>query len=288
MLALLGGWAFGTAKSQLNRGWTAALALLAILNVAPYWMFIPYRSQQRFMLQALGLAAVPLALLLDRWRWLSFLAAVLLAMHLLSPESWPFAGSDGSIPWDLSVQVPNDIGAPIPLFPRLAHAWRPDRNEGSYLSLAALFGILVTSTLMSWAWCRNVFRPGRDGWRLAIALAATVVFLVLGYQDVWLDGRPDRVVSYPPFADFFTGWQRMEMASGPTGSRVAYAGTNIPYYLFGKNLRNRVRYVNINDRRDWLLHDYYREAQRAVRNLAEPEARLGPHDVRLRGLAGKS
>jgi hypothetical protein len=25
-------------------------------------------------------------------------------------------------------------------------------------------------------------------------------------------------------------------------------------------MKNRVRYVNVNDRRDWLLHDYHREA----------------------------
>jgi hypothetical protein len=42
---------------------------------------------------------------------------------------------------------------------------------------------------------------------------------------------------------------------------VAYAGTNIPYYLLGSGLRNEVRYVNINRHKDWLLHDYHREAR---------------------------
>ena len=48
--------------------WVWALSLLAVLNIAFYWIFIPYRTQQRFMLQALGLAVVPLARLLDRGR----------------------------------------------------------------------------------------------------------------------------------------------------------------------------------------------------------------------------
>ena len=69
-------------------------------------------------------------------------------------------------------------------------------------------------------------------------------------------------MSYPPFGDFYLGWQRLEAASGPRGSRVAYAGTNIPYYLFGKSLRNQVEYVNIDGHRDWLLHDYHRQATR--------------------------
>jgi hypothetical protein len=42
---------------------------------------------------------------------------------------------------------------------------------------------------------------------------------------------------------------------------VAYAGTNIPYYLLGQGLRNEVRYINVDRHRDWLLHDYHREAR---------------------------
>ena len=57
---------------------TWALAALAVLNVALFWICIPYRTQQRFMLLALGLAAVPLARLLDRWRGLRLAAAALL------------------------------------------------------------------------------------------------------------------------------------------------------------------------------------------------------------------
>ena len=103
-------WRQKNGNATAVQAWAAGFGLLAILNVALYWVFIPYRSQQRFMLQALGLAAVPLALLLDRGRWLCLVAAALLGLHLLTPECWPCGGKGGSIPWDLSAAVPNDIG----------------------------------------------------------------------------------------------------------------------------------------------------------------------------------
>jgi hypothetical protein len=98
------------------------------------------------------------------------------------------------------------------------------------------------------------------GWRLLIAMGATASLVALGYADVWSEPLNARIVDYPAFRDFYVGWQRLEAASGPAGSSVAYAGTNIPYYLFAKNLRNRVRYINVDGHRDWLLHDYHREA----------------------------
>ncbi len=236
------------------RAWAAGFGVLAIVNVAIYWVFIPYRSQQRFMLQALGLAAVPLALLLDRARWLCLMAAALLGLHLLTPECWPFGGKGGSIPWDLSAAVPNDIDALIPLVSRFERMLRENTNMSLFVSVASLGGILATAMFVSWAWCQ-----ARTGRRAAIALAGTAALLALGYADVWLEGEPERFVSYPAF-DFYLGWQQLEAVSGPKGARVAYAGTNIPYYLFGKGLRNDVRYVNVDDNRDWLLHDYHRRA----------------------------
>ena len=126
----------------------------------------------------------------------------------------------------------------------------------SFVSLASLGGILATAMFVSWVWCH-----AWTGGRAAIALASTAALLALGYADVWLEGEPERFVSYPAF-DFYLGWQQLEAASGPKGSRVAYAGTNIPYYLFGKGLRNDVRYVNVDGNRDWLLHDYHRRAMK--------------------------
>ena len=67
LAALAGAWAWGIGGSRVPRGsrWVGSLALLSVLNIVLYWVCIPYRTQQRFMLQSLGLAAVPLARLLE-------------------------------------------------------------------------------------------------------------------------------------------------------------------------------------------------------------------------------
>ena len=65
---------------------------------------------------------------------------------------------------------------------------------------------------------------------------------------------------FPPFLDYLAGWIQLESRSGREGSRIAYAGTNLPYYLMCRGLRNVVRYVNINRHATWLLHDYHRAA----------------------------
>ena len=233
---------------------------MSILNVILYWVFIPYRSQQRFMLQALGMAVVPLALLLDRRRWLCVAAVILLGLHLLTPECWPFVGSDGSIPWDLSAAVPNAIGGLIPLFPRIEAVFRSNETASALVSMGLLCLILTSSVVAAWAWQRVSLRsPVRACvWRLHLPPRLFSSALCMGTS-----GRIRTLcdsVTYPRFPDFNRGWQRLESASSPAGSRVAYAGTNIPYYLFGKDLRNDVSYVNIDGHRDWLLHDYHRGA----------------------------
>jgi Dolichyl-phosphate-mannose-protein mannosyltransferase len=260
LFALAGASAIKNPSSKGKRGTVAIFSLLAILNVVLYWVFIPYRSQQRFMLQALGSTVVPLALLLDRARWICVMAAILLGMHLLTPEGWPFTGPDGSIPWDLSPLVPNAIGSLIPLFPRIERIMSPDWTVDPLIPAGLLVVILAASVWVAWAWCRISARWSGIGGQLMIALAATAFFVGLGVRDVWSEPTNTRFVDYPRFGDFYAGWQRLETASGPSGSRVAYAGTNIPYYLFGRSLRNQVRYINIDGHRDWLLHDYHREA----------------------------
>ena len=108
---------------------TWALAALAVLNVALFWICIPYRTQQRFMLQALGLAAVPLARLLDRWRGLRVAAAALLIFHLLTPQTWPVTLEETKIPWDLSPIIPNAVGACAALL--FTHGARTSCGPGS-------------------------------------------------------------------------------------------------------------------------------------------------------------
>jgi hypothetical protein len=111
---------------------------------------------------------------------------------------------------------------------------------------------------------------------------ATGAFFLLGVLGLGLGSSAfdSRLRFYPAsFPDFYVGWLNFDTRSGPGGSRVAYAGTNLPYYLLGSGLRNEVRYVNIDRHRDWLLHDYHREA-RAHGQGTWPNSRPGWDRIR--------
>jgi hypothetical protein len=116
------------------------------------------------------------------------------------------------------------------------------------------------AVLAVWGACRPkaTRRGARQSWILATV--AALVLLLLGVFDSGALQIDRRALFYPFFPDYYAGWQRLESLSGPSGTRVAYAGTNIPYYLFGAGLRNEVCYVNIDAHRDWLLHDYHKAA----------------------------
>jgi hypothetical protein len=258
LAAILGAWAVGSARTRPYRPWIALFAILAVLNVALYWTVIPYRTQQRFVLHALGLAVVPLAAMLDRSRWLRLGAAALLAVHVLTPQTWPFPGREAAIPWDMSRMIPNAVPSLVSLFPWIEPGYDPARTADAtfrpYLILVAI--------LMVWAWQRTRHggdRRGARAWPI-VAIALTLAFFWLGSKSVDPLYFDPALRFYAPFREYFVGWHAFERHCGPRGVRVAYAGNNLPYYLLGRGLRNEVRYVNIDRHRDWLLHDYHREA----------------------------
>ncbi len=242
------------------------------------------------MLHAIGLAVVPLAATLDRGRWLRVLADGLLALHLLTPQTWPFARPRGRIPWDLSPMVPNAIGsldgrlpldraettiAAEPATGRPAGAVR--RRDPDGRGVATICGDQAAPRRRRLAWVAVAARAGAG-----VRLARAAKSIDPGYFD-------PRLRFYPPFRDYYRRLEGVRAALRPPGPvRVAYAGTNLPYYLLGPGLRNEVRYVNIDAHRDWLLHDYHRQAELAGRGpLAELPAGLGPDPARRAGLAGQ-
>jgi hypothetical protein len=244
----------------------ALLSALAVLNILLYWLCIPYRTQQRFMLQALGVAVAPLAKLLDRSVWLRLLATALLALHLLTPQIWPFAAREDAIWWDLSRSIPNAVDAPLPFFSRLGAAFAVSPPGRSSTGLFTMVAIVAAALALTWAWSALGRRPGRLLGQGIVALTAAGTFILAGWFDFHLSGLDQkRFQFYPPFPDFYLGWVNFEARSSPRGTRVAYAGTNLPYYLLGNHLRNEVRYVNVDEHRDWLMHDYHREALRRGR-----------------------
>jgi hypothetical protein len=238
------------------------LVLLAVANVALYWLLIPYRTQQRFMLQAIGLAVPALALGFDAGRLARCLGAALVAIHLLTPASWPFVGPRDLIPWDLSPLIPNAIDPPVRIFGQVARLRSATAGATSepIRSLIASSVMGLTAIGIAWLWRRPASSQRKIGRRIAATVATSILLLGSGAL-LWLPwSLTERQRFYALFPDYYLGWMNFDVAAGPSGARVAYAGTNLPYYLLGVGLRNEVQYVNIDEHRDWLLHDYHRLA----------------------------
>ena len=204
---------------------------------------------------------VPLALTIDRAAWLRAAATAVLAVHLLTPQVWPIALTDGEIPWDCDPRVPNVMPSSISLPLDAASIRRQLDRPGPRIALetTALLGLGAFG--VAWLWLR--VRGPKDFRGMTAAIGATVG--LASVAGAWLGGFSRQAM--PSFPDYYTGWTELDLRAGPSGVRVAYAGTNIPYYLMGGGLRNEVRYVNIDRHRDWLMHDYHA----AARSLGLPE-----------------
>lgn len=263
LASTVGLWALGRRpKTPLDR-WVWAASALALVNIALFWLLIPYRTQQRFMLQAFGLAVIPLARLFDRGRSWRAIGLALLAISLFTPQDWPF-------PWQLRLaqllpEAPNalkDFPSPSAMIPILP-ADTLGKPSVSLTWLASLSGILslgASSMATAWLWSRWVAR-GRG---IGMAASATIVLVALAilFMEFGPGSSPIRPTEriFPIFPDYQSAWQALDRATRAHPGRIAYAGTDLPYYLMGKDLRNDVRYINIDAHPSWLMHDYQRTA----------------------------
>jgi hypothetical protein len=247
LAALAGAWAWKRKTRGPVDRWVWVASGLAVANVVLYWVVIPYRTQQRFMFQSIGLAAIPLARLFDRNAWIRSAGAIVLFLHVFTSHSWPFGVGDP--PWDLFLPVPNNVDGLLPLPTlQLSNLFRL-HGGWSYL-LAGLVSFAI-----AWVAMRAAIRPT---WRrVALAVTSVVLFVssMIALSYPW--AASPRRLFIPSFPAYFQGWMELDSRAGPSGARVAYAGNNLPYYLFGVNLRNEVRYVNVDDHPDWLMHDYH-------------------------------
>lgn len=127
----------------------------------------------------------------------------------------------------------------------------PYQSQQRFLFPAAALAIIPLSRLLD----------GRKGLQFAVLLiVAAHLALPPGMALPPYPWQRPSETFYPEhgFAgNLLPAWRALEQASPAGGARVAYAGTNLPYYLFGQGLRNRVYYVNVNDHPGFLPHDYH-------------------------------
>lgn len=262
LAAAAGVWAIGhpDRRPPLDR-WVWACSGLAVLNVVLCWFLIPYRTQQRFMLQMVGLAAVPLARLFDRSPWIRRAGALLLFVHLTTPQTWPIGQTTSPIFWNglriLSPRFPIILPTTLPLFRSLFFS--PDGR--TLLVFQLVLG--VGCCLAACAWLRGFVWWTGPRWALAVAMTGA---MVVGTAVVIREGVEKDEWTFPRYPGYERGWRELDARCGPSGARIAYAGTNLPYYLMGARLRNDVRYINVDEHPGWLLHDYHR----AARERGEP------------------
>ena len=232
-----GGRELAPQNERLSRRALGLCSTLAVAQAVIYWCLLPYNTQERFLSPALGFALVPLSVVLTGRPVLQSATSLLLAWQLLA------AGGLGS------PSVLQNVFAPV---------GRPDGGPWTVL--------LIPVSLVGAGVLLIVARRGR--WPLAAAVVATGCLLAARPAAASLGRQPlRRFYPWSGFAERLRpGWEILEGAAAGSGSRVAYAGTNLPYYLLGVGLRNEVKYVNINDHLDWLPHDYHRQRRRAGRS----------------------
>ncbi len=253
---LTGFWAIGRSRKETDRLiWCCAG--LALLNIALYWLVIPYRTQQRFMLHATGLAAIPLAALLDRGKIVRALVVTALVFHILTPEGWPLRPTHARGFWDLTPQVPNFSPSPVRLFEILMGFLAvpgSNRPMTSTCELLVGLGSVVLGLTLVWNW--------RMGWQKVVMdlFCATALFIAMCASVYWENKFPV-LNKFPNFPDYLHGWVDLDLRVPPSGTRIAYAGTNLPYYLMGPDFRSDVFYININKQRNWRPHDFHAAAE---------------------------
>jgi hypothetical protein len=249
-------WLAGLAAAALDaaRGkrLPAVLACLVVLHVALFWWINPYQTQERFLFAAFGMWAVLAVLVIQRWSWLYPLLTAGIAVHLVV---WP---SDL-----LALVLPNGVRFAMQPLPA------PMAIEGMDFMKPLVVGRVVLLLAIGGAILAMALPTGGRRRPVALTLAGVVLAAGLAFRVRQSFIAPVALRFYPVWREggFLDGWLRLESAS-TAGGRVAYAGTNLPYYLFGIGLRNDVRYVNITADTGFRMHDYHRRFAERGEGLA--------------------
>lgn len=226
--------------------WAGILAAIGICTIAAFWCLIPYRTQQRFFLHGLAAFAPVTALCMDRFRIHKALCVSALCLHVFTTQGWPFASFGHEPPWDFSPAIPNAVPGLVPLADVLAKLLMIDTKT---------IGLVLLTAGIAAAWRLNLGSK-RTGVRVA-SVIAIMGFVLLTFGEQRSFDRTGRGARFPVFPDYERAWNAFDTITKSNPKRVAYSGTNLAIYLMGPNLANWVEYVNVNDRVDFMPHDYH-------------------------------
>jgi Dolichyl-phosphate-mannose-protein mannosyltransferase len=223
------------------RTWPVAVLLaVPVLLVPLYWFGVPENVEPRFLTPVVGLALLPMAFVFGRRSGWNAVVHALYAAGLVGV----------ALGWRATVPAPGSTPWLMKDWLTLEGPLNPD-----FAWLALVLAILGA------AW---YFLSGtrRTGLRLLAYIAVAVAVVGIGFERRCEPAGCAVLETSPNFVRPTTqdGWAWM--AAHTTDATVAYAGTNVPYPLFGDRLSNRVYYVNIDYHADWRFDDYDRAQRR--------------------------
>lgn len=215
------------------------LAALGVAQLALFWLVVPYNSQERFWLTGYALILASAAPAWNGSACIRYLLAGALTWSALTPT------------WRTHLVLPSisDVTAL-----RWVNPWTALSKDDWPTVVPMAVGLLLVI-----AWSRSA--PLRNVALTCLAGIALLAAAGEAQQRVRIAPRIRFLPAWGFAAELYPSWETLLNAT-ESGARVAYAGTNLPYYLYGPARRNQPRYVNVNAPVDWLLHDYLRERRR--------------------------
>ncbi len=254
-----------TPEQRFRRVIIGLISAIVVWQITVYWMIVPYNTQWRFLTPTIGLMIV-LATPILAWlqgespdeqasegtaqanttsgpRLVSMVAGQVLVALLIGLLPWTVVATERGlqvVPAPISIKWSRHL--PYLIAPTLV--------------LVACWMILASGGI-------SLLKKRRVRTRYLLGFVVSVITLIVFLPIASISSIQSRQSSYPNgfFPDHGFGsnllpaW--MHLPSKP--SVVAYAGTNLPYYLHGPRLQHQVRYVPINRPAGFLLADYERE-----------------------------
>jgi hypothetical protein len=287
------------------------LTFAAVVIVGLFWYVVPYNSQFRFLFPAVGLALSALVAIGGRFAGTRLaLGAILIVLATTAPAdfrppprgSWLPALGD-TIMAAVGLRHAGEGADPMPR-PALVSLERFQSAVESLVAtkptmtsqLAALL-LALPAVSLALAWCLPGLTSSEPGpgtmppagppkaslgtkvrARFAVGILGFVWLGIISWQGWTMapfvapaQGRG----FYPAFGfgrQLLPGWLALDRLASERGSlRVAYAGTNLPWYLTGPGLRHSVRRIPVSGDSSFDLHASWLARRRSGDTTLSPD-----------------